>query len=558
MTSPARSIRPRPGALHDVTALLVRAQSGQARAVLKELPGRLSAAIDAHEDNRAQWLRFVRYAAYYELREHDLACEVAEELIRLAEPFDDRQWQVLGRAAHALSLLRKGRIEGGYDELARAVVLLEELDEPNYTVGHALNAAAIALARLDLYELASSWHGQLVDVAARLRDDVLQTLAAFNGCWLHLSWAFSLDLLGEHAEARQHYATTLATYEAGQATGPMGVDAPGWASEVVIQSQLARIMTERPTAASGPHSGSPTEETASVERLRHSLARLEQGGRDEAKLIGHLGLAHAHADAGELDTAREHADLSCRYGEQLQREPILVARALWERARLATLSAETTPAGETYRHLAQHLTSDRWDERRARVQSFEERLATERVRDEQRRRAAAYLTDPLTGLGNRRLMEIRLPELLVEAEASSDTVVVCFVDIDEFKQVNDHHSHLIGDEVLLEFAHELRAVLSPADVAARFGGDEFVIVLPGHQETSAYALVERLRRRVDTRRWRSLPGGGHLTMSAGFAESWAGSTRTQLLAAADEALLRAKRAGKNRVEVRAHPFGPLG
>nr|WP_281373027.1 GGDEF domain-containing protein [Kineococcus aurantiacus] len=155
-----------------------------------------------------------------------------------------------------------------------------------------------------------------------------------------------------------------------------------------------------------------------------------------------------------------------------------------------------------------------------------------------RQRAAADLlvrdarTDPLTTIGNRRDLEDRMTLL-----APGDTVVVC--DLDHFKQLNDTRGHAFGDQVLREFGAMLAGSLRRGDHAARFGGEEFVLLLHGSGTGPALDVVERLRQTWAER-------GGATTFSAGCATLDDVTTAQQALVAADAALYAAKRAGRNR------------
>ncbi|MFL5822165.1 MAG: GGDEF domain-containing protein [Solirubrobacteraceae bacterium] len=115
---------------------------------------------------------------------------------------------------------------------------------------------------------------------------------------------------------------------------------------------------------------------------------------------------------------------------------------------------------------------------------------------------------------------------------------VCFIDLDDFKKVNDIHGHLLGNEVLAEVAEILRNGVRSFDTVGRYGGDEFVAILPQTHRCSAQALAERLRSQLATTPHRSLLRP--LTASTGVAEWVPGTTSEQLLAAADAALLSAK------------------
>ena len=157
------------------------------------------------------------------------------------------------------------------------------------------------------------------------------------------------------------------------------------------------------------------------------------------------------------------------------------------------------------------------------------------------------LVDGLTGLANRRACSDALQGETARAERLGTPFSVVLVDLDGFKDVNDAHGHAVGDGMLRAFADVLRETLRESDVAGRWGGEEFLLLLPGADEEGAAQLAERVRVGLAER---SIPGapGLRVTASFGVAEFGSGSSVEQLLTAADGALYRAKRAGKNRVE----------
>ena len=157
------------------------------------------------------------------------------------------------------------------------------------------------------------------------------------------------------------------------------------------------------------------------------------------------------------------------------------------------------------------------------------------------------LVDGLTGLANRRAASDALHAEAARAQRLETPLSVVLADLDEFKDVNDVHGHAVGDEVLRVFAEVLRETLRESDVASRWGGEEFLLLLPGADEEGAAQLADRVRRGLAARNIPGVPGL-RVTASFGVAE-YAGETNTeQLVAAADSALYRAKRAGKDRVE----------
>jgi diguanylate cyclase (GGDEF)-like protein len=167
------------------------------------------------------------------------------------------------------------------------------------------------------------------------------------------------------------------------------------------------------------------------------------------------------------------------------------------------------------------------------------------------------LVDDLTGLANRRQAEEALGSELARAERLGGSVSLILADLDDFKAINDRYGHPTGDGVLREFADALRETVREIDLAVRWGGEEFAVILPGTDLEGAAQLAERLRVVVAARELVSLTGEP-LRVTASFGAGSSGGTTglEELLEIADDALYRAKRAGKNRVYAGAQPVSP--
>lgn len=155
--------------------------------------------------------------------------------------------------------------------------------------------------------------------------------------------------------------------------------------------------------------------------------------------------------------------------------------------------------------------------------------------------------DPLTGLHNRRYFDEEMPRLFAAAQRRQEVVSVAAVDLDNFKSINDRHTHAVGDEVLRVTARIMAEQSRTADVLVRMGGEEFVLLMPGASEAESTAACERMRREIEAFAWDSLGPGLVVTASFGVATSGGPGTANALLQAADQLLYRAKREGKNRV-----------
>jgi two-component system cell cycle response regulator len=175
---------------------------------------------------------------------------------------------------------------------------------------------------------------------------------------------------------------------------------------------------------------------------------------------------------------------------------------------------------------------------------------TERLRDNVQLSIEMAITDPLTGLYNRRYMESHLATQIEQAAARGKPLTVLVIDIDYFKAINDTHGHDAGDDVLREFATRIRKSIRGIDLACRYGGEEFVVVMPETDMAVGTIVAERLRRRIASEPFSIQQGGGSIevTISIGIATlDTADDNAASVLKRADQALYRAKRDGRNRV-----------
>ena len=186
---------------------------------------------------------------------------------------------------------------------------------------------------------------------------------------------------------------------------------------------------------------------------------------------------------------------------------------------------------------------------RVRTQLRKKRYA-DRLRHNVQLSLEMAITDQLTGLHNRRYMSRHLDNLVSQAARTGKPLSFLILDIDYFKAVNDGHGHDIGDEVLKEFANRIAANVRGIDLACRYGGEEFVVVMPETDASFAFMVAERLRKSIETTPIviSRAPGKLSITISIGIAASeGADDTSEALLRRADQALYSAKRNGRNRV-----------
>jgi diguanylate cyclase (GGDEF)-like protein len=188
-------------------------------------------------------------------------------------------------------------------------------------------------------------------------------------------------------------------------------------------------------------------------------------------------------------------------------------------------------------------TGELVDLNRKLVQEISERKNAEEMLE----RAAT--SDPLTGLLNRRAMMEQLKYQEVRYQRNRNPFVILLVDLDHFKAVNDTYGHDAGDKVLVEATEHLRKSTRSQDVVSRWGGEEFLILLPETSMEGGAVSAEKVRKHIEDQKFMIGEQVVQLTLSVGVAEYRAEMTLNECIKSADAALYRAKRHGRNRVEV---------
>lgn len=187
----------------------------------------------------------------------------------------------------------------------------------------------------------------------------------------------------------------------------------------------------------------------------------------------------------------------------------------------------------------------------ARVRTqLRQRRYSERLRQKIDMSAEYAITDQLTGLYNRRYMASHLATLIGSASEAGRQLSLLILDIDYFKSINDTHGHDVGDQILREFAKRIVQNVRNVDLVCRYGGEEFVVIMPDTDQSFAYMVAERLRQHVASVPFPidRAPGSVNVTISIGVTTSdGTESSADVLMRQADQALYRAKRDGRNRV-----------
>lgn len=222
---------------------------------------------------------------------------------------------------------------------------------------------------------------------------------------------------------------------------------------------------------------------------------------------------------------------------------LLVGVVSWVSARSVNQALESAQHAQRQAEVLAEELDERVQRRTA---ELEDALRTQE--DLAAQLAELSLRDPLTGLHNRRHLDDELAPMFAYAKRSGSPLSVAVADLDDFKQINDQFSHVVGDNVLKAASQVLAAGTRASDVLVRMGGEEFALLMPGTSALDASRVCERMRVELDARRWEDIDPGLRVTASFGVATTSEHDSIEELMLTADRRLIQAKRDGKNRVE----------
>jgi len=558
----------------------------------------------AHGDTAGEsWARLARGIHLLYFARPRVASVELRAAQRLFESRGDRAGVLLARAGLARGLWREGR----YDESLEIVMALR--DEGLVTLRHdqrgfLLNTIAGCYSARNQSEQAFAYMYEALRHAPPARGHGYDAV-------LHCNLAHELLQLGDYHEALKHIEAGLARFDTARNPRLASVL---WVNRVIVLSELGRPaealpdiarVTALPADPSGRGALTPYFETMAIaafgagdvalgrdlveraravdrepiveEQLEIAVAEalLARAEGDLPRAAAVLEAARAQAEAGDLGVS-----LRVRCAVQLERSRALEAlgdvsgalaalrdwqRLAQERAELASRSHYQAAALQTELLMLQHKLDEKEAQRRA-TERARDALTTvnhalaqkmEEIQSLQSALRQQATRDELTGLFNRRHLNDALPAMWALAQRDRKPLAAVIIDLDHFKRVNDEHGHDAGDRLLSAFGRLLAANLRKSDVACRYGGEEFCVLMP---ETDALGARRKIAALL--KRWRveallqGAVGEAGTSFSAGVADSRVVAVSFQaLLKRADDELLVAKREGRNRVRMAAESAG---
>lgn len=471
----------------------------------------------AGDDRTQRYLHYLAAIVAQELGRLDEAEEQARAV--LAGPADqtDPLWRAKGLSVLAELDLERGHPAEAMDRIAAATRLVEGAPQ-TYQHLSATQAIGLAMRRLHLYEQSDAMQMSLLGHpgGSLLLDAVVLAQAALT----RTLWGVVVELTGDHEQARAHYLVSLSrVYRLRRLARRLGHDEFARRADLHEGFLLHRLgdtdgawllLTTR-------WAGVPPRESLPESRL------------------GHTALALLSAEAGDDETAAGHV-AAARRGTT---DDVLLAWAFAVAAQVAAASGPLTAAATEWRELARYAIGALLTDRADRYESLRHRILLAELSEQSATAVASARLDPLTGVGNRRLLGDRL--------AAGGRYSAVFVDIDHFKRVNDEHSHAVGDAVLVRLGELLRRHCRADDLVVRYGGDEFVVLVPGEQR-DAERVATRVLAAVRSQDWADFAEGLRVSVSIGVSRQ---RSVGSALRCADGALQQAKRRGRDRVVVAA-------
>jgi diguanylate cyclase (GGDEF)-like protein len=478
-------------------------------------------ALEVNDIATARYLHYTAACAMLELGLYDDAAAESYQLLSLIDehnvPWRAKALSVLGDA-----WIRKGDTPAAIDALAEAYALVEGFVPHTYDGLSAAQGVAVVLGHAQLFEAADDIFTLCLASHVTTRGpqaEQARILVLQESALLQATWGAALEIDGRESEALRCYRSCLTRALAMMNAISDRDDEMLARAEVMEAYVLGRLGEYRLAEA----------------RMWAATSRFALRAELPEVLLAKLGLGAAYARDEQFAKARQNL-------QQAADDAIRKDRWVWSLTALAQLATVDVleygphPAVGRWQALARETTQRLWGERESRFVALRDRMSLRALTEEADRLGKVALTDPLTGLGNRRLLDRRL-------RVAKGELCVVFVDVDHFKEVNDTFGHDIGDGVLMRVSAILTELTRADDTVVRYGGDEFVLLIPGVSPEEAEAIASRVHSSVAGHDWGGLTPGLRVTVSVGLAIEDA----ERALAAADEALFSAKRSGRDRV-----------
>jgi diguanylate cyclase (GGDEF)-like protein len=462
------------------------------------------------------FLHYIEGISLQEMGRHDEAVTVALGLLGDLEDEPDPMWRAKALALLAESCVHINEVSRAMDALAEGSWLVAKSHPGRYSHLSASMAVALALRAVYLFEQADE-----VLLGIRLGDGLdIDLLVVQERSLLSAFWGTTLLAVGQAESAAPHFVRSAErALWMGRIARSLGDSELAARAEVIEAYALSRLGYLDLAAA---------RVTSATQRFRLRAELIETH-------LSHLVLGRAATAAGDYGQARWHLRAALSYADHASSD-IWSAAAMEALADLDVAEYGPHPAIAMWKRMAREALERVWVERDGRFTALLSRNQVRMLTAETNRMGHAALLDDLTGLGNRQMMTTTI-------DAAKENLCAVFMDVDEFKQINDRYSHAVGDEVLRRVAVILSAQCRAGDVPVRYGGDEFVVLVFGGVG-AAEEVAERLHHAVRSAPWGQVAPGLMVTVSVGVGRR---VPARGAVAAADAALYAAKRAGRDRV-----------